>query len=137
MRWVWAVAVLAACAAPPSTDAGEGDTVATTTTMSAAPGAGPSEEQIGLFVANLVEAVRSPGQVEAIEADPLPFVTSGVLMCDLLAEGMTPTEVLDRFLDNFGPEPGDDDSALAGALLGSAVNVFCPEHRQALVDDLG
>lgn len=88
-------------------------------------------------MANLVETLGTESVVTAVEEDPLPFVTSGVLMCELLTGGSTPTQVLDQFLNSFGPAPTDADSALAGALLGSAVNVFCPQHRQLLVDDLG
>ena len=47
------------------------------------------------------------------------------------------SEMLDQFLESFGPTPTDEDSALAGALLGSAVNAFCPQFRQSLTDDLG
>lgn len=134
------VVLLAAC----GTADGSSDSTATSTapssTTTAAPAdeaATPSEQQIGLFVANLIETLGPTGYAASVEQDPLPFVTTGAIMCELMGEGVSPAAVVGQFLDSFGPDPSDDDSALAGALLGSAVNAFCPEHRALLVDDLG
>ena len=90
-----------------------------------------------VFVSNLSETLGGTSYGDAVLNDPEPFLTTGILMCDLLAEGTQPSEVIAQFLQSFGPQPGDEDSALAGALLGSAVNAFCPEYRDVLVDDLG
>lgn len=127
--------VLTACASGGSTPTVESPTSTSTTTPAESPV--PSEQDIALFVANLTETLASPEVSQAVEGDPLPFVTSGALMCELLADGETPSQVLAGFLESFGPDPAESDRALAGALLGSAVNVFCPQHRQRLIDDLG
>lgn len=134
------VLVMAACGSgestPSSTPTASATTSTSTTTTVSSDGR-PSDAQIGIFVANLIETLGSETYAVAIEEDPLPFVTSGALMCELLSSGSSPTQVLDQFLASFGPAPSDADSALAGALLGSAVNAFCPQHRQLLQENLG
>ena len=130
---------LSACAsaAPPAGPPAEPTSTSSSTTTTTAPAGRPSDEQIAIFVANVVETLGTESYAAAVEEDPLPFVTSGALMCELLDTGASPTEILVQFLDSFGPTPADAESALAGALLGSAVNAFCPQHRQLLTDDLG
>lgn len=139
MRWsIVLVMLLTACASAPSASSSTTSSTSTTTTTAVdSPDALPSDEQISLFVANLIETLSSTSHAAAVEEDPLPFVTSGALMCELLDDDLSPSTVLTQFLASFGPEPSSDESALAGALLGSAVNAFCPEYLQLLRDDLG
>ena len=120
-----ALVIVAACST--ATPAATTSTSSTTTTLDPA----------AVFVANLSETLSGTSYSEVVLEDPEPFLTTGLLMCELLAEGTSPRDVIMQFLNSFGPDPGEADSALAGALLGSAVNAFCPEHRDALVDDLG
>ncbi len=125
-RIALALLILAGCSAAQ-------DAPATTSTSSTTTTADPA----GVFVANLTETLGSTAYADAVLEDPEPFLTTGLLMCELLEEGTPPSAVLDQFLTSFGPEPGDDDSALAGALLGSAVNAFCPDFRDVLIEELG
>jgi hypothetical protein len=62
------------------------------------------------------------------------YVATAELLCGLLDEGMTIDEALTVYLVRLAGERGieldEDDGTMAGVVLGAAVQVVCPDHRE-------
>jgi len=88
------------------------------------------------LIATVEGAMQGTAYAGAALEDVEVFVATAELFCDLLDEGMTIDEVLadylDRLSDDGATEVDEDDGLMAGVLLGTAVEVVCPDHSEAI-----
>lgn len=120
-----------------STSASTSTSSAPTTTIDFDPDATIAEgDPVVDFVALLDEALVGTSFSSLVLEDPDVFVATGVLFCDALSAGTEPAELVAGYVEElegtsieFASENG---LVLAGALLGAAVAVLCPEFADAV-----
>lgn len=131
-------------AAETSTTSSTPTTVAGTTTLTTSPAGdapvtvAPDDPAVG-FVALVEEAVIETRFAGLPLEEPEVFLATGRLFCDLLESGVDAETVLTRYIEELEgvgiEEASDDATVLAGALLGAAVAVMCPDMASLIPTD--
>lgn len=90
------------------------------------------------YVAALGELLDGTRYNDGLDEDPEVFVATGLLFCERLDNGVSPSEVLREYVAvSFDGDPEDAPGELldlSGWILGVAVGVFCPDHTADLED---
>lgn len=121
--------------APPVTAATTTEAPAAGATTSVSPEPAPTPD-LTVFIAAINDAMAGTSYEDAALEDAEVFIAVGRLFCELLDEGATVDEVLSEYLDALiDPETGtvaEDDSLVAGVVMGASIEVLCPQHRSGL-----
>lgn len=84
-------------------------------------------------VADVLDGTTHQGLVDE---EPGVLLATADTICDRLDGGARPDELVGEYLDALAEasarDATADDGALAGALLGAGVEVFCPQHSGLL-----
>jgi hypothetical protein len=108
-----------------------------TATAPAASPAGAEADPEAVFLTTVEEQLEGTDFAGLALADPVGFVATAEVMCDLLEGGASADDVLSVYLVELEEARGgstDDDAVLSGAVLGAAVGSICPEQGAALVE---
>lgn len=132
-------ATLATPATHRGTSASDAGQAPGATTVAATPATNvPSEEDLAIFVATIEELLVGTVYEGGALEQPELFLATGFLFCDWLDKGADADTALSRYLEELAGEAAsasDEQLVVAGALLGAAVAVLCPEHTQSIVQD--
>jgi hypothetical protein len=108
----------------------------TSTTSATQPETVVSTPDLSVLIATIEAAMKGTSYEGTALEEPEVFIATAQLFCELLDQGLTVDEVLGEYLDRLS-EGGaaaatDQEVRLAGVLLGVAIEVLCPEHRDAV-----
>lgn len=135
-------ALVAACAGPDAAGSDQ-STVVSSTPTTALPSAGPvtsteptvdhaqtpAAPAYDVFLAAVAEAVEGTWYAETPFDHPEVVVSTGLVMCEALDEGLSPDEVVLEYLSDLtSADPttaSEDQLVLAGALIGGAEAALC------------
>lgn len=82
-----------------------------------------------VFLTAVDEVIAGTVYEGLVDAVPGEFLRTATLVCERLAAGQERGEVLELYLEALGAgDPTPEDARLAGALVGAAVEVHCPEQ---------
>lgn len=90
---------------------------------------------LALYLASIERGLEGTDLEGAAFAEPESLIDTGVLFCELLDGGLSPTDVLRAWvaaLSANGNVPTDDDLTLGGLVLGASVRFVCPEYLDEL-----
>lgn len=139
----------ATSAGPPESRTAPVETTTTQTTNAETPDSTSTTNPVDLDEAEVSDAVLDyltaveellvdTAHEDAVSENPEVFVATGFLLCEKLTEGEAPADILTVYVEtltgNGIEEAADDDLALAGSILGSAVGYLCPQHT-ALIEE--
>ena len=107
----------------------------TTTTTTAGPG--PLEEvDLVTYLAAMEDVLAGTTYEGKALQSPEIFLATGALFCDQLDSGMTPDDVVTKYIETLTSgsidEALDDDLAMAGGVIGVGVVTLCPQHLDTL-----
>jgi hypothetical protein len=112
--------------APPSTSSSTPASTSTTIAAEDFPAA-------ALFLAAVDDALASTSYAGAAFEDPEGFLSTAVVFCDLLDQGLTVEETVNAYTSALiEASPGEaveaDDLLLGGVILGASIRLICPQH---------
>lgn len=88
------------------------------------------------YIAAVRELLEGTDYEDAVAEGPDVFIATGYLFCEQLAGDVSPTDVLTEYVETLTgsdiEQADDDELALAGTILGTAVGFLCPEHTELI-----
>ncbi len=131
-----APATTAPQADPTTTDASAEAAPSTVTATSAVATTDPFEPLASVLIAALGDALAGTSYADAPFENPEVFIATGQLFCELLDQGADPKDLITDYVtalsDKTVEEAGEDELVLTGSVLGTSVEVLCPQHRPLL-----
>jgi hypothetical protein len=119
---------------------GSTTSVPASTATSLDPDAVEVSDEVLDYLAAVEELLAETAYEDAVSEDPEVFIATGFLFCEQLTESEAPADILTVYVETLTgsdiEEAPDDDLALAGSILGSAVGYLCPEHTELIEEGL-